>query len=73
MRIENKVSSRRYFDETGNTYHVEQAHNKRWVVMRYNPSNHRKMFKAIAPCRKREEAQLALDVYAECHTWDEVK
>jgi len=36
---------KRYIDPKGNTYHVEQAANKKWVAIRINAGGHRKFFK----------------------------
>lgn len=66
------IKSCRYLDKSGNTYHVEQAHNKKWVVMRYNMRGHRKLYKNIPPSSRKTDALMMLHKESEHNGWDEV-
>lgn len=68
----NKVDPKRYMNETGNTYRVERAANKKWLACRYNLNNNRKLFKAVEPRRNRDEVQVALDSVAKLNGWVEI-
>jgi len=60
---------KRYIDPKGNTYHVEQAANKKWVAIRINAGGHRKFFKHVEPHYDKEFVCDSLSVIAGLHDW----
>lgn len=66
------IKSCRYLDKHGNIYKVEQAHNRKLVVIRYNMRGHRKMYKNIPPLPRKTDALMMLHKESEHNGWDEV-
>jgi len=66
--MQNKSYS--YRDTDNNTYHIEQAANKKWVAIRINAGGHRKFFKQVEPHYDREFVCETLAIIADLHDWD---
>lgn len=69
-----KVSNpRKWRDENGNVYTVEQStRNKRFVVIRTNPGGNRKAARVVPAVGSAAHVQKVLDAYAKACGWAEV-
>lgn len=59
-------------DEEGNTYSVERAHNRKWLVIRRNKGGHRKKFPSIEPNFLRTSVITDLNLLCFAKNWEGV-
>lgn len=70
-RLNKIMKEQVYCDNTGNTYKVQQAWNKKYIVMRYNTGRYGSIFKAIAPQRNKANIYKDLSKFAKDNNWKE--